>query len=102
MYMVYVPVPDRSSGHAISKAVTTESLAACTNLIGPVTSSFVWKGKLTKEKEFILVCKTIGKRVADLEKRIASLHPYECPCIARIRLDAVNRKYLDWVMTSVS
>ena len=99
--MVYIPVPDRKTADTLAGAAIHERLAGCANVLGPMRSMYLWKGAVKREREFLLLLKTTERRVATLEARMAELHPYECPCIARIDLQRVHTPYLKWLVNSV-
>ncbi len=74
-----------------------EKLAACVNRVGPIRSTYRWKGKLCEDAEFLLVIKAAAARYAALERRLRSIHPYELPEIVALPVSRGFRKYLDWV-----
>jgi len=100
--MVYVPVAKRRHAKKIALTVIKEKLAACANILGPSVSLYQWKGKVVSGREFILMLKTTEAKFSKLERRIAELHPYDCPCIAKIGLAGLNAPYLKWLVKSVS
>jgi periplasmic divalent cation tolerance protein len=63
-----------------------KKLAACANILSPVTSIFRWKGRIEKSREALLIVKTTGRRYAALAKIIGSIHPYEVPEIIALKV----------------
>ena len=56
MYVVLCNCPpDRAEG--IARSVVEERLAACVNLVGPVTSIYEWEGKVETAQEITLILK---------------------------------------------
>lgn len=91
----YIPVPSREVGLEIARTVMKESLAACGNLLGPMTSVYEWKGEVCEEEEWVLILKTTVEKETALRKRVEELHPYECPCV--LSWDAeVNEDFAEW------
>ena len=81
---------------ALGRTLVEEGLAACVNVLPPMTSIYRWKGRVEEETERQLVMKTTAARVEALEKRLRELHPYELPEF--IVLDAAaSAAYGQWV-----
>ena len=79
-----------------ARSLVDAGLAACVNLL-PVRSVFRWQGEIEEEAEVMLVAKTTEPRLAELEARLADLHPYDVPeCIA-LAPDRVETQYLEWL-----
>ena len=72
-----VPADDR--GEAIGQALVDERLAACVNVLPPMTSIYRWRGVVERETERQLIIKTTRNRVPAVQARLAALHPYEVP-----------------------
>ena len=80
----------------LARTLVEERLAACVNLLPPMTSVYRWQGKVEQDREQQLVIKTASDRVADLRARLRQLHPYELPEF--LVLDATGSEaYLAWV-----
>src|SRR5688572_6015263 len=81
---------------AIARTLIDERLAACVNILPPMTSVYRWQGKVEQDREQQMVIKTASGRVADLQARLRQLHPYELPEF--LVLDATGSEaYLAWV-----
>jgi periplasmic divalent cation tolerance protein len=87
----------------IAQAVVSKGLAACVNIVSaPVQSVYRWKGKVESAKEILLVVKTTGPRLKELEKEVAKLHSYEVPEFLVLGVEGGTVAYLRWVHESVS
>ena len=91
--------PDKKSVQKIANMVVKKQLAACVNFTR-INSTYIWKGKLEKTSEFLAFFKTTDKRKNVLKKEIKKLHPYEIPEIAEIKVNSINKSYLDWLVDS--
>lgn len=90
---------DRSADEAAA-ALVRDGLAACVSVLAPMTSHYRWDGALECAEERQLVIKTTAARVADVEARLRSLHPYELPEL--VVLDATaSATYGAWVRGAV-
>lgn len=95
--IVYCTVPSAAIGKKIAKILLDKRLIACANILGPSRSLYRWKGKIAEARELILLVKTTESKYVNTEKTILSLHPYECPCVVKLRIDGGHEKYLDWI-----
>ena len=81
---------------AIARTLVDERLAACVNILPPMTSVYRWQGKVEQEREQQIVIKTAQDRVWALQARLRQLHPYELPEF--LVLDATaSDAYFAWV-----
>ena len=100
LVLTTVPVGDR--GEAIARALVDERLAACVNVLGPMTSFYRWHGAVERDVERQLLIKTTRGRVAALQARLVELHPYDLPEFVVLPVSDVGPAYLDWVMSVTS
>jgi periplasmic divalent cation tolerance protein len=82
----------------IATALVTERLAACVNLVAPLTSIYRWRGAVERASEVLLVIKTRKRSVPALIARVGALHSYEVPEAIVLPIEAGARAYLAWLM----
>ena len=99
--LVLSTVADDESAERIARALVEERLAACVNLLPPMTSIYRWKGAVERETERQLVMKTTRDRVSQLERRLKELHSYELPELIVIAIENGGEQYLSWVRSAV-
>lgn len=90
-----------AKGSELARTLVDERLAACVNVLPPMTSVYRWKGAVEAESEQQLVIKTSKSLVAALEARIRELHPYELPEFIILTAEA-GAAYAAWVGESVT
>jgi periplasmic divalent cation tolerance protein len=90
--------PSEEKAVEIARALVTEGLAACVNVVPRVRSIYAWKGELTEDSEVLCVVKTSADRVPALLARLPALHPYEVPELVVLDVTAGHGPYLDWVL----
>jgi periplasmic divalent cation tolerance protein len=95
--VVLVTIPQNKANN-LTKIILKERLAACVNIIESVASYFWWKGKIDKAKEALLIIKTKEKLYPKLKTTIKKYHPYTVPEIIGIKIDKINKKYLNWLL----
>jgi len=95
--VVLSTVPDDESAEKIARTLVDERLAACVNVLPPMTSIYRWKGNVERDIERQMVMKTTRAKVNALRERLAELHSYELPEFVVLAVDAGSDRYLTWV-----
>ena len=85
---------------ALARTLVDERLAACVNVLPPMTSVYRWKGAIEQDREQQLVIKTTVGRVPALQARLGQLHPYEVPEFL-ILSGSASDAYLSWIREGV-
>ena len=90
-----------ADGAALGRTLVDERLAACVNVLPPMTSVYRWKGQVEQDREQQVIIKTTRDRLAALEARVRDLHSYELPEFLVIAAGGGAEAYLAWVSDSV-
>ncbi len=90
-----------ADAETFARTLVEEQLAACVNILPPMSSTYRWKGSIEQSSERQIVIKTTRDRVADLAARIDDLHPYETPELLVLPVLDEEGDYLDWIRESV-
>ena len=85
---------------SISRALVSERLAACVNIIGPVRSVYRWRDAIEDEREYLLLIKTRATLYMKVETRVRELHTYEVPEVLSLTLDRGSPPYIKWLLES--
>lgn len=85
----------------ISAALVERRLAACVQVIGPISSRYRWQGKVEHEQEWLCLAKTEASRYAEIEAAIGELHSYDEPEIVATPIVAGSTGYLAWLSKSL-
>lgn len=85
----------------ISAALVERRLAACVQVLGPVSSRYRWRGEVETAREWLCLAKTEASRYPELEAAIRELHSYEEPEIVATPIVAGSPGYLEWISQSV-
>lgn len=88
--------PDAETADTIAEALILARLAACANRYAPITSLYHWEGAVERATEIPLLLKTRPELAERVEAEIRRLHPYDCPPILRMGLEA-NADFLAWI-----
>lgn len=95
--LIYVTAPNRDEALALGRALVEERLAACANLLGPITSVYWWEGRVNQDDEVALILKTRADLADRLVERARELHSYSCPCVVALPITGGNPAFLDWI-----
>ena len=98
--LVLTTFPADGDSEALARALVTERLAACVNVLPPMLSIYMWKGAVEDASERQLVIKTTAARVAELQARLRALHPYDVPEFLVLPIAEGSHDYLSWVSDS--
>jgi len=92
----------KEKAERIAFILVEKGLAACVQVIGPVTSVYQWNGKIEISAEWICQIKTIKDLYNSVEKEILTHHKYELPEIIAIPILTGSKKYLDRMQMQVT
>jgi periplasmic divalent cation tolerance protein len=87
----------KEDAEKIASEVMEKRLAACAQVIGPMTSTYWWKDKIEKSEEWLCIMKSRKDLYGALEKAIRKVHPYDVPEILAVPVIAGNQSYLEWL-----
>ncbi|MGH7751875.1 MAG: divalent-cation tolerance protein CutA [Gemmatimonadales bacterium] len=95
--LVTTTVAAEDTAADLARTLVGERLAACVHVSAPISSTYVWQGKLETAREWVLQCKTTEARLEALMTRLRALHPYEVPEVVAVAATATDPDYLAWV-----
>lgn len=81
----------------VAKEVVKKRLAACAQVIGPITSTYWWEKDIEEAEEWLLIIKTHRDLYRTLENAIKEIHPYKVPEIMALPVVDGNQDYLNWL-----
>lgn len=94
---IYVTCPDEETAVRIARTLLDERLIACANILPEARSLYRWEGAIEDAREVVMFLKTRRALVAQVERVVATLHPYEVPCILALEVTAGNERFLAWL-----
>lgn len=94
---VQTTVASRDDGLRITRSAVDARLAACGQLVGPITSTYWWEGEVQVEEEYLLLLKTPAERYGDLEAHIRERHGYEVAEIVSVPFEDGLAAYFRWM-----
>ena len=98
---VTTTLPDQAAAERLAHVLVEERLAACAQVVGPVSSIYHWQGAIDRATEWYCHLKSTTIRLPALLARINELHPYDVPEILAFPILDGNADYLRWIEQTV-
>ncbi len=95
--LVLTTAPDRAVAERIARGLVERRLAACVSFLPSMRSVYRWNGAVEEADELLVIVKTTAGRLAELERTLAEIHPYDVPECVALAPDRVEAKYLAWL-----
>jgi len=95
--VVLMTAPNTEEATRIADRLVERKLAACVQILPPMTSIYVWKGEVQRESEILLVAKSTRAKFDELESAVRAIHSYETPEIIALPIVAGSQSYLSWL-----
>jgi periplasmic divalent cation tolerance protein len=95
--VVLVTAGSAEEAQRIGRALVTEQLAGCVNVVGPIRSIYRWQGAVEEAEERLLIIKARAADLAALEARVRALHSYDVPEVLALPVTAGSEDYLAWL-----
>lgn len=87
----------REEADRLARELIDRRLAACVQVLGPITSIYRWQGVVENSEEWQCVAKTDGHHWESVRGALAELHSYDEPEIIAVPIAAGSASYLDWI-----
>ena len=94
---VLTNLPDSESAFNLARELVHLRLAACANVLGPVTSFYRWEGREESTVEHPVLLKASDAAYPLLEAAIRERHPYDVPEIIAWPVTRGLPEYLAWI-----
>lgn len=100
--VVFITASSKKEAQRIVSVLIKKRLVACGNILSGVNSMFIWKGRVEKAREALVVLKTKAALFGKILRETERLHSYKVPEIIALPIISGSRKYLKWIDESVS
>jgi periplasmic divalent cation tolerance protein len=91
----------KEEAQKIAQYLIEKKLAACVQIIGPVESTYRWKGNVETANEWLCLIKTLEGLFEKVETAIKKLHSYKTPEIIAVPIVKGSKEYLKWLDDSL-
>jgi periplasmic divalent cation tolerance protein len=94
---VVTTTDSRAEAERLARSAVEQRLAACAQVVGPVTSTYWWEGAVQTATEWQCQLKTTAGRFDDLRAHLEREHSYETPEIVATPIVSGGAAYLEWI-----
>ena len=95
IFIVLTTVGKIDNAKKLARKIVKNKVGFCVHIVKIESAVYLWRGKLVEEREYQILIKS-RQKFELVEKFIKKNHPYEVPEIVSIKVDKVNRAYLNW------
>ena len=97
IYFIYVTFGSLREAKSLGGQLVKNKLAACTNIIPTIYSTYVWKNKTMTDKECSMIVKTSKSKVKKAMRFIIKNHSYECPAVSAFPIESTHTDFQRWI-----
>ena len=97
IYFIYVTFGSLNDAKRLGGELVKNKLAACTNIIPTIYSTYDWKNKTMMDKECSMIVKTSKSKVKKAIKFIVKQHSYECPAVSAFPISSSHEDFKKWI-----
>ena len=97
IYFIYVTFGSLREAKRLGSLLVKSKLAACTNIIPTIYSTYVWKNKTMMDKECSMIVKTSKSKLKKAMKFIIKEHSYECPAVSAFPIESAHKDFQRWI-----
>jgi periplasmic divalent cation tolerance protein len=98
---VTTTLSSQEEAERIGRTLVEERLAACAQVVGPITSFYWWNTEIERASEWYCHLKTSDEQYSALEARLRALHSYATPEIIAVPIERAATEYSAWVQKTV-
>jgi periplasmic divalent cation tolerance protein len=98
---VITTIDSEEAARELADLLVTGHLAACVQIVGPISSTYWWEGRVEQAQEWLCLVKTRAERFADIDRTIREHHSYDVPEIVALPAVDVGESYLRWILDTV-
>jgi periplasmic divalent cation tolerance protein len=99
--IIFITAPSKKEARRIISVLINKKLIACGNILEGVDSNFIWKGKLDKARELLIILKTRRNLFKRIVSEVEKVHSYEVPEIIAMPIIDGSKEYLKWINENV-
>ncbi len=95
--LIYGTFANPEEAARIGSDLVERRLAACVNIMAPITSIYVWQGKREEARETPMLIKTMASRAEAAIARARELHTYDNPALLTLAVDGGSADFIAWI-----
>lgn len=95
--LIYGTFANPEEAARIGGDLVDRQLAACVNILAPLTSIYVWQGQREQASETPMLIKTRAALADAVIAHVRSLHSYDNPALLTLAVDGGSADFLAWI-----
>lgn len=96
MCVLMLTCVNKKEADKITKSLLEKRLIVCSKS-SPVSSSFLWKGKIESSDEILLFMDSIEENFEKINKEVRKLHSYETFVLISLSINQTTKEVEDWI-----
>jgi periplasmic divalent cation tolerance protein len=96
--LIYSTFPSTEAAELVGTHLVEQRLAACVNVLAPMTSIYHWEGKVVRDNEAVMIIKTRTSSAEAVIAAVKSRHAYTNPALVVIPLEGGSTDYIAWLL----
>lgn len=84
----------------ISQKLLKKHLVACIKKT-KINSSFLWRGKISKAVEVLLIMDSVEEKFGEIEKEVRKLHSYDTPVLVALPVSQISKGVKEWMSDEI-
>lgn len=93
--LLFLTCANSEEANKISKVLLEQKLVVCIKKT-PVSSSFLWKGKIENSDEVLLIMDSIEENFEQINQEVKKLHSYETFVLTSLPVNQTTKEVQDW------
>ncbi|MDR3062570.1 MAG: divalent-cation tolerance protein CutA [Methanobrevibacter sp.] len=102
LVLVYITCSNEKESEKIGSYLVENRLCSCANIIKEIDSIYWWDKELEKDKESLLICKTLEEKLDEVISKVKEIHSYDNPAILAIPIIKASNTYKKWVADEIN
>jgi periplasmic divalent cation tolerance protein len=92
---------NRDDAESMATLLVERKLAACVQIVAPVTSVYRWQDAIERDQELLLLIKTRDDLIEQIGDLFSERHPYDVPELISLEITDGSSGYLSWMNNSL-
>jgi periplasmic divalent cation tolerance protein len=98
LVQLFTTLDDRARAVELARAAVDAHVAACVQIVGPITSVYRWEGSVEETEEYLCLFKAPVDGLDRLVAFVREGHPYDTPELTAVESGFVDERYLSWTV----
>ena len=96
MNLLLLTCANKNEANNITKVLLEKKLIICSKRV-PVSSSFLWKGKIEESSEILLIMDSLIESFEKINTEVKKLHSYETFVLTSMPVNGTTKEVKAWV-----